>query len=596
MFKETQPMLYLADIKHTHPPRDSRCGTVLKRNGLPPRILAVFRRLHGETSYSVRLRSGDSGVYTLKRGLREGCASSCTLYNVFHNCALEELNRVTLGIRLRCSPSLHCNGRARGGRRDAPLAEETLRCLHTLGFADDTTTIFPAPKLASVREQVTKVLGDRGETVHPGKDEFMTTGMYRPNETLAAGHQHHVRMLGAWIDTDGSIRMDTSIRIRAAAKVWSKLRKPLTNSGLPLKEQGHVFLSAALGSLLYASEVRVWLREDLTRIQKFANRCIRYIVYAKRRVGFRQMRRKHCRMTNLYDWTGVEMLEVYITRRTLRYLSSLAKYDDDRWEVQMLGADFEARREDKRGGSKLTLRQRYWNVIQKVMEHTGVPAEAWYSEWREVARDKETWKKASEITVEVVTLETTARCEEAGLDRPAEEITNLALKAGGRGTMGLDMRVCPKCGDTLHPLGFTHHVKKCNGTRRKYNILMRSKVCSVCGISMNRESIPRHEATRRARRGALNPATPVRRRITGKRAPGHVEVACRAEPMAAKAKRRKQRGDTMVKSDTVRREKKRAAPDGRSFECKYCGNSFSAEKHAYSCEEAPWTEWAKGVR
>ena len=37
-------------------------------------------------------------------------------------------------------------------------------------------------------------------------------------------------------------------------------------------------------------------------------------------------------MTNLYDWTGVEILEVYITRRTLKYLSSLAKYGDDRWE------------------------------------------------------------------------------------------------------------------------------------------------------------------------------------------------------------------------------------------------------------------------
>ena len=93
-------------------------------------------------------------------------------------------------------------------------------------------------------------------------------------------------MLGAWIDTDGGTRMDTTMRIRAAAKVWSKLRKPLVNSGLPLKEQGHVFLSAVLGSLLYASEVRVWLREDLTRIQTFANRCIRYLVYAKRGVGF----------------------------------------------------------------------------------------------------------------------------------------------------------------------------------------------------------------------------------------------------------------------------------------------------------------------
>ena len=186
----------------------------------------------------------------LKRGLREGCASSCTLHNVFHNCALEELNRVTPGIRLRCSPSLRCNGRTRGGRRDAPPVEETLRCLHTFGFADDTTTIFPAPKLANVREQVKTVLGDRVETVHPGKEEFMTTEMYRPNETLPAGHHHHVRMLGAWIDTDGGARMDTTMRIRAAAKVWSELRKPLINSGLPLKEPGHVFMSAVLGSLL----------------------------------------------------------------------------------------------------------------------------------------------------------------------------------------------------------------------------------------------------------------------------------------------------------------------------------------------------------
>ena len=155
---------------------------------------------------------------------------------MFHNCALEELNRVTPGIRFRCSPSLRCNEKTIGGRRDAPPVEETLRCLHTLGFADDTTTIFPAPKLANVREQVRIVLGDRRETVHPGKDEFMTTGMYRPKETLPAGYHHHVRMLGAWIDTDGSARMDTTMRIRAAAKVWSELRKPLINSGLPLKD------------------------------------------------------------------------------------------------------------------------------------------------------------------------------------------------------------------------------------------------------------------------------------------------------------------------------------------------------------------------
>ena len=88
----------------------------------------------------------------------------------------------------------------------------------------------------------------------------------------------------------------------------------------------------------------------------------------------------------------------------------------------------------------------------------------------------------------------------------------------------------------------------------------------------------------------------MKRKITGKKAPGHVEVAYRAAPMIARPKRKQKKDDTMAKSDTVRREKKRAAPDGRSFECKYCGDSFSAEKHVYSCEKAPWIEWAKGVR
>ena len=86
-----------------------------------------------------------------------------------------------------------------------------------------------------------------------------------------------------------------------------------------------MFMSAVLGRLLYASKVRVWFREDLTRIQTFANRCIRYMVYAKRRGGFRQLREKLWRMTDLYELTGVKMMEVYIMRRTLSYLSSLVQ-------------------------------------------------------------------------------------------------------------------------------------------------------------------------------------------------------------------------------------------------------------------------------
>ena len=38
------------------------------------------------------------------------------------------------------------------------------------------------------------------------------------------------------------------------------------------------------------------------------------------------------------QFTGADMVEVYITRKTQAYLSTFARYGDDRWEVQMLGA------------------------------------------------------------------------------------------------------------------------------------------------------------------------------------------------------------------------------------------------------------------
>ena len=205
---------------------------LLKRNGLPPRILAVFQRFHGETSYSVRLRSGDPGVYMRKRGLREGCASSCKLnrsdaWNTLEMLALIALQRENERRPKRCT--------ARGRKHCDACTLWILR--------DDTTTIFPAPKLANVREQVKTVLGDREEDCAPGKRRVHDDRNVQ-TEREFAGHHHHVRMLGAWIDTDGGALMDTTMRISAAAKVWSKLRKPLINSGLPLKEQGYVFMSA----------------------------------------------------------------------------------------------------------------------------------------------------------------------------------------------------------------------------------------------------------------------------------------------------------------------------------------------------------------
>ena len=105
-FKETQPMLYLGDIKRPFP---SSPEQPLWDEGS---LLASWQ-FSVDSTPTLRTacdKAGDSEA-TFKRGLREGCALSCTLNNVFHIFALEERNKVTPGISLRCSPSLRCSGR-----------------------------------------------------------------------------------------------------------------------------------------------------------------------------------------------------------------------------------------------------------------------------------------------------------------------------------------------------------------------------------------------------------------------------------------------------------------------------------------------------
>ena len=82
--------------------------------------------------------------------------------------------------------------------------------------------------------------------MHPGKDEFMTTGYERDPACWTPSSCEDVGS----VDTDGGARMDTTMRIIAVAKVWSKLWKPLINSGLTLKEPRSCVYVGGLGSSL----------------------------------------------------------------------------------------------------------------------------------------------------------------------------------------------------------------------------------------------------------------------------------------------------------------------------------------------------------
>ena len=113
----------LMDIKKAYPNDPwSLCWTLQEKLGLPPRMMNTIQCRNRKTLYLVRTRMGDSSTYRFRRGQREGCPSSCVVFNFFHNLALLKLQQNLSEYAIR----------------DDDWREVMLS---VLGFADDTNVL-----------------------------------------------------------------------------------------------------------------------------------------------------------------------------------------------------------------------------------------------------------------------------------------------------------------------------------------------------------------------------------------------------------------------------------------------------------------------
>ena len=101
---------------------------MLRKHGLPESLVRIVITLHEDTLYEVKMTNTKSEKYKLRRGFREGCPSSCTIYNFVHNVAEESKSctRATLPLTI-------------GRHDDEAELEEML--IKVLAFADDTTAV-----------------------------------------------------------------------------------------------------------------------------------------------------------------------------------------------------------------------------------------------------------------------------------------------------------------------------------------------------------------------------------------------------------------------------------------------------------------------
>ena len=83
------PVATLLDVKKAYP-RVSRPipGNVLRKYGMTEECIRIPRGLPKEKECSVRGREENSDSWRPLRGLREGCATSPVLFNIYHSAAM----------------------------------------------------------------------------------------------------------------------------------------------------------------------------------------------------------------------------------------------------------------------------------------------------------------------------------------------------------------------------------------------------------------------------------------------------------------------------------------------------------------------------
>ena len=384
-----QPEARLLDLRKAYPRvnRPAMWG-LLERYGLEGRFLESLRGLHESTRYRVKGREGMSEEWRPVRGLREGCATSPVLFNIYHQAVMRqaEEERVReggeeVGIRWNWMPGSSFAGT---GVWEKGSSEAKGVTITSALFADDTTIIGRKRELEGGVEKVKEVMGRWEERNNDDKEERLVFG------TVEGGE---VRVLGSWLGAEA----DRKNRIRRAGGLWGQVKGWLRGSRMSKKVQARVVEACVESSLLYDCQARVWYKKDVRALQSWVDKCYRWVWSGGRGQPLRRMQELGVNMIDVRKKLGVRALESKIEKRVLERVGHVMRMGDERLtKAVVLGWYGELEGRVKRTGRKRKT-VLYW---RRVLIEAGVDP----MEVEKVTKDRTEWKKVVKERVEHIDL------------------------------------------------------------------------------------------------------------------------------------------------------------------------------------------------
>ena len=363
-------------------------------------------------------------------------------------------------------------------------------------FADDTTIVGMSGEIDEGVNVMKSVMNEWEERNNDAKEEVLEFG---------TNDGANVRVLGSWTNAS----TDVQNRIKRANGLWWRVKGWLKSSRLTKKWQGRVVEACVESSLLYDCQARVWYKRDVKRLQKWMDKCYRYVWSDRNGQPLRQMQARGENMTDVRERLGVKSVEWKIERRVLQRIGHVLRMGNERMTKAMILGWYECLEGRKKMPGKKRKTVLYWkSVIKKAgrdwtdVERMIADKEEWNSvvkermehlyKWECQKGNKYEWGENEEPMQRDIRGDSGLICRYEGCGRVCKSKAGRAIHEKRMHRMA-EERVrfaCDTCGMNVETAGAKlNHMKSCRGGA---GAIAGRRECGVCGTWISHANYARH--------------------------------------------------------------------------------------------------------